>query len=102
MLVLGRSPNLALGAITAIFNVVVAFHVLGFNPDVGQITTVNLAFGALIAFVANQDSITTAAGEAAKARINNNPNNGTVVTTITTHTDPPVPPVVIVTPPKEP
>ena len=73
MLILGRSPNLVLGAVTAVFNVVVVFHVLGFNPDVTQIATANLMFASVIALIANSGSINEAAGNASRTRrINGN------------------------------
>lgn len=72
MLVFGRSPNLILGAVTAIFNVIVVFHILGFNPDATQIAVTNVAFGAIIALIANTASIQVAAGIAASNRQENN------------------------------
>jgi uncharacterized membrane protein YozB (DUF420 family) len=66
----GRSPSLILGACTAIFNVIVAFHVAGFDPTVDQISIVNVAFGAIIALVSNSASTAIAAGEAAIKRRN--------------------------------
>lgn len=71
MLIFGRSPNLVLGAVTAVFNVVVVFHVGGFDPDANQIAVTNVAFGAIIALIANSDSISQAAGAAARIRSNN-------------------------------
>lgn len=68
MLILGRSPNLVLGLLTAVFNVAVTYHIGGFSPTVDQIGVTNIAFGALIALIANTGSIQAAAGEAAKAR----------------------------------
>lgn len=70
MLVFGRSPNLILGAVTAIFNVVVAFRVLGFAPTVDQIAVVNIAFGAIIAAIANDAGTQIKAGVAAATRQN--------------------------------
>jgi hypothetical protein len=70
MLIFGRSPNLILGATTAVFNVVVAFHVAGFDPNIDQIAVVNVALGAIVALVANSDSIQVAAGKAAALRKN--------------------------------
>jgi len=70
MLIFGRSPNLVLGALTALFNVGVAFHVNGFAPDVEQIAVVNLALGSLVALVANSASTAIAAGAAATMRAN--------------------------------
>lgn len=71
MLIFGRSPNLILGAVTAIFNVVVVFHVGGFDPDTNQIAVTNVAFGAIIALVANSNTISQAAGAAARIRSSN-------------------------------
>jgi uncharacterized membrane protein YozB (DUF420 family) len=56
--------------LTAVFNVIVAFHVNGFDPTTDQIAVVNLAFGALIALISNSASTTIAAGEAAIKRRN--------------------------------
>lgn len=67
-MILGRSPNLILGAFTAIFNVVVLAHVGGFNPTPELIAAVNIAAGAIIAVVANTPSIQIAAGDAARER----------------------------------
>ena len=70
MLIFGRSPNLILGAVTAVFNVVVVFHIGGFAPTIEQIATTNVAFGAIIAVIANTDTIAVAAGKAASIRKN--------------------------------
>lgn len=70
MLIFGRSPNLVLGACTAVFNTAVVFHIFGFNPDAAQIGTVNVMFGAIIALIANSDAITVVAGNAARTRSN--------------------------------
>lgn len=76
MLVFGRSPNLILGAATAIFNVFVAFHILGFAPDASQQAVVNLALGAIIAVVANDSVTQIKGGLAAQARHDNAVSNG--------------------------
>lgn len=66
-LVFGRSPNLVLGALTAIYNVFVIAHVPGvWDPAV--VAAVNIALGAVIALIANSPSIQVAAGDAAKDR----------------------------------
>ena len=70
MLIFGRSPNLILGAVTAVFNVFVIYHVGGFTPTTDQISVTNVALGAIIALVANSDTITTAAAKAAANRKN--------------------------------
>jgi hypothetical protein len=70
MLIFGRSPNLILGALTAIFNVLTVFHVGGFDPTVEQISVVNVALGAIVALIANSDNIMVAAGKAAAIRQN--------------------------------
>lgn len=67
-LIFGRSPNLVLGALTAVFNVLVVAHIGGFNPTPETIAAVNVALGAIIALVANTSSIQVAAGNAAKSR----------------------------------
>jgi hypothetical protein len=60
-MIFGRPSNLVLGAITAIFNVVVvASHTVPGLENIGLIlndvlvSTVNLALGAVIALIANQ------------------------------------------------
>lgn len=66
-MILGRSPNLVLGAFTALFNVVVLSGTLpGLTPEL--VAAVNIAAGAIIALIANTASIQIAAGDAAKAR----------------------------------
>ncbi len=65
-LILGRSPNLVLGAFTALFNVVVLSNVFTLTPEL--VAAVNIAAGAIIALIANTTSIQVAAGDAAKAR----------------------------------
>lgn len=67
-MIFGRSPNIVLGFLTAMFNVAVVFHPLGFTPDGTQIAAVNTAFGALVMLVANTASIQIAAGKAAASR----------------------------------
>jgi len=68
MTILGRSPNLWLGAVTALFNLAVVYHVLGFSPDATQIGATNIFFGVIIALIANSDKVTTAVKAAAVAR----------------------------------
>lgn len=68
--IFGRSPNLALGVLTALFNVIILFHVGGFNPTAEQISSVNILFGSMIAFVANIPQTTIAAGIHAIRRLN--------------------------------
>ncbi len=60
-MIFGRPTNIVLGAITAVFNVVVvASHTVPGLEGLGLIlndvlvSTINLAFGAVIALVANQ------------------------------------------------
>ena len=67
-LIFGRSPNLVLGALTALFNVAVTFHVGSFDPTLDQITIVNVAFGALIALIAGSDTATRSAAVEADKR----------------------------------
>lgn len=69
-LILGRSPNLFIGAFAALFNVVVLVSgQLGY-PVTGEIVAaVNVAFGSVIALVANNATIQIAAGNAAQSRI---------------------------------
>jgi len=68
MLIFGRSPNLVLAAITAVFNVFVVFHIGGFNPTLDQVAVANALFAALVALIAGTDSFTRAAGVAAEDR----------------------------------
>lgn len=63
-LILGRSPNLWLGAFTAIWGV--ATLVLHIDPQIAAAVTV--AAGAVITLVAGTDSIQIASGNAAAAR----------------------------------
>lgn len=69
MLIFGRSPNLLLALLASTFNLLVAFELGGFRPTSDQIAQVNLFLFAFVAFVANSDSITSAAGSAARARL---------------------------------
>ena len=66
-MILGRSPNLVLGALTAVFNVFVIAHV-PYVWDPAVVAAVNVAAGAVIALIANSASIQIAAGNAAQAR----------------------------------
>lgn len=68
MLIFGRSPNLVIGAASAIYGVLAIFHVGGFSPTADQTTYVTAAIGAVVALIANSGSIQAAAGDAAKAR----------------------------------
>lgn len=68
-LIFGRSPNLVLGALTAVFNVFVIAHV-PYVWDPATVGAINIAAGAVIALVANTTSIQVAAGNAAAARSN--------------------------------
>jgi hypothetical protein len=66
-MILGRSPNLVLGAFTALFNVIVLTNVLtGLTPEL--VAAVNIAAGAIIALIANTASIQISAGDAARSR----------------------------------
>ena len=67
-LIFGRSPNLVLGFLTAVFNVAVLSHVGGFAPTPELIGAVNILLGALVALVANTAAIQVAAGNAAADR----------------------------------
>lgn len=69
MLIFGRSPNLLLALLASIFNMLVAFEVGGFRPTIEQIAQVNVFMFSFVAFVANSDSITSAAGLAARTRM---------------------------------
>ena len=68
MIIFGRSPNLMLAFLSAVFNGVVLFHINGFAPTPEQIGGVNAILFALVALIANTDSITKAAAEAAEKR----------------------------------
>lgn len=69
-MILGRSPNLVFGAFVAIFNVIVLVAAnqgaTFFTPDI--VAGINVAAGAVIALIANTNSIQIAAGNAAAAR----------------------------------
>jgi len=66
-LIFGRSPNLIIGAFTAIFNVFVIGHIPGpWDPAV--VAAINIAAGAVVALIANTSSIQVAAGQAAADR----------------------------------
>ena len=67
-MILGRSPNLVIGAATAIYGVVSVFHLGGFSPTPEQTGVVVTAIGAVVALIANSAGIQIAAGEAAKDR----------------------------------
>jgi hypothetical protein len=70
-LIFGRSPNLILGAFTAIFNVAVLISAQLDYPITGEIVAaVNAAAGALILVVAGNSGIQIASGAAATARAN--------------------------------
>lgn len=68
MLIFGRSPNLLLALLSASFNIVVSFSVFGFAPTPEQVAQVNVFLFALVAFIANSDTIVIAAGNAARTR----------------------------------
>jgi hypothetical protein len=63
-LILGRSPNLWLGAVTAIWGVIVAVEHI--DPVIAGL--VITAAGAIVALIAGSDSIQIAAGNAAQVR----------------------------------
>lgn len=67
-LILGRSPNLVLGFLVALYNVVAIAHLGGFAPTPELTAAVNILLGAAVALIANTASIQVAAGDAAKAR----------------------------------
>lgn len=69
MLIFGRSPNLLLALLASIFNLFVAFQIGGFVPTPEQVAQVNVFLFAFVAFVANSDTITVAAGTAARSRL---------------------------------
>ena len=66
-LILGRSPNLILGALTAVFNVFVIAN-LPYVWDPAVVAAVNIAAAAVITLIAGSDSVQVAAGRAAAAR----------------------------------
>ena len=65
-MILGRSPNLVLGAVTALINALQLLAII--HLDAGQIAGLNVLAGAIVALIANSASIQIAAGEAAKTR----------------------------------
>jgi hypothetical protein len=65
-LILGRSPNLVLGAVIAIINALQQLAVI--HLDGQQLAGVNIAAGAIIALIANSATVQVAAGRAAQIR----------------------------------
>ena len=51
-LVLGREPALIAGAVDAIINMLIAFHVIAFSGD--QIAQINVAMAAIVALIVRQ------------------------------------------------
>jgi hypothetical protein len=88
MVIFGRSPNLLLALAGAIFNTVLVFHVGGFDPTAEQIGSVNVLLLAAVAFIANTDSITRAAGDVAHSRLRKSSNGTTRASDTTITTDP--------------
>jgi hypothetical protein len=70
-MILGRSPNIVLGFLTAAFNAIVIFHLNGFAPTVEQTAAVNVLLGAGVLLIANTSELAVAAGVKAIARMNN-------------------------------
>jgi hypothetical protein len=67
--IIGRSPNLIVGAFAAVLGaVVVSLAALGVDIPGVVVGAVTTAFGALVALIANTDSIQIAAGATAQAR----------------------------------
>ncbi len=58
-MILGRSSHEWLAALTAIFNLIVVFHVAGFDPSTIQIAAVDSTLVVVVALLAN-DAVTTA------------------------------------------
>ena len=71
-LILGRSPNLWLGAINAIWGIAVV--VANISPIVAGLVVV--AIGAVVSLIAGSDSIQIASGNAAQARAASAPVGG--------------------------
>jgi hypothetical protein len=68
--IFGRSPNLAFGLVTAIYNVAVVSHLFGYHPMLEEVGAVNIMLGAVIAFVANVPELAIHAGIQAILRMN--------------------------------
>ena len=99
--VFGRSPNLVVGALSALYGVVSIFHVGGFTPTADQTNYVIIAIGALVGLIANTGSISIAAGQAAADRATSTVASViTEPTVVTPATATPPPTIVPVTPPK--
>ena len=64
-MILGRSPNLWIGAIVAIYGLADAFNVGGFNPTQVQNGVFAVAVGAIVALIANSASIAAAVAKKA-------------------------------------
>ena len=65
-LILGRSPNLVLGAVTALLNALQLLAVI--HLDATQLAGLNVLAGAVVALIANTSSIQIASGNAAADR----------------------------------
>ena len=65
-MILGRSPNLILGAVTAAINALQLLAVI--HLDAAQIAGLNVLAGAVVALIANSGTIQIAAGKAAENR----------------------------------
>ena len=64
--ILGRSPNLIIGAIGAVLNALVLLGIA--KLDGAQLAGVNTALGAIVLVIANSATVQIAAGDAARAR----------------------------------
>ena len=62
-MILGRHPNLWLGFLTGVWNVIFIAHVFTITPEV--FASVNLLFAAFIALLANTASLSIDAGRTA-------------------------------------
>jgi hypothetical protein len=76
-MILGRSPNTWIGAVTAVFNAFVLFNIAGFNPTSIQIAGVNGVILAIIALIANNTASQVSSANAAIARDSQPPSSGT-------------------------
>lgn len=66
--IFGRSPNLVVGAVSAIYGVLSVFHIGGFTPTADQNGVVTIAIGAIVAVIAGNASVAIASGQAAVNR----------------------------------
>ncbi len=73
-MILGRPSNLIVAALAALFNVLVAFQILGFMPSPEQIGVVNVAIFAIVAVIAGQPPTVPSGSSITVVKPNGQPN----------------------------